>query len=262
MPLLTRLPDPVEAHLLREALEAAGIPAAVRDEFAPVMAGGVSVWVTEAADLPAARAVLEEFGTGGAGGPATRDPMDDNTEGGTGMATTLVVPRPLEGDATPYFFTYIDEVAPEEDVLAVLDGLDRSTAALLAPLSEVQAGHRYAPGKWSVREVVGHLADSERVFAYRALTIARGDGTPMPPFDENAWAAVSNADSRSLADLLGELRAVRAASLALFRSFCAAEWERTGTASGKHLAARALPYIIAGHERHHVTVLRERYGLR
>jgi hypothetical protein len=246
VPLLTRLNDPVEAHLLREALAAAGVAAQVRDEFAPVMAGGVSVWVAEEADLPAARAVLEEFH-----GPWQEDEM----------TTALTVPRPVEGDCAPYFFTYVNEVAADEDVLAVLADLDRTTPALLAPVVAELAGFRYAPGKWSVREIVGHLADSERVFAYRALTIARGDRTALPAFEENEWAQVSNADSRSLADLVGELRAVRAATLALFRSFGAAEWERTGTASGKALTVRALPYIIAGHERHHVAVLRERYGI-
>ncbi len=178
------------------------------------------------------------------------------------MAITRTVPRPVEGDCAPYYFTYINEVAAAEDALAVLADLDRTTPALLAPLPDELAGFRYAPGKWSVREIVGHLADSERVFAYRALTIGRGDKAALPGFEENEWAAVSNADSRPLADLVGELRAVRAASLALFRSFGAAEWERTGTASGKHLAVRALPCIIAGHERHHVAVLRERYGLK
>ncbi len=178
------------------------------------------------------------------------------------MTTTLTVPRPVEGDCAPYFVTSINEVAADEDVLAVLADLDRTTPALLAPVLDELAGFRYAPGKWSVREVVGHLSDAERVFAYRGLTIARGDTTALPGFGEDEWAAVSNADSRSLADLVGELRAVRAATLALFRSFGAAEWERTGTASGKPLAVRALPYIVAGHERHHVTVLRERYGLK
>lgn len=177
------------------------------------------------------------------------------------MTTTLTVPRPVEGDCAPYFFTYINRIAADEDVLAVLADLDRSTPALLAPVLDELAGFRYAPGKWSVREVVGHVSDAERVFAYRALTIARGDTTSLPAFEENEWAEVSNADSRSLADLVGELHAVRAASLALFRGFGAAEWERAGTASGKHLAVRALPYIIAGHERHHVEVLRERYGI-
>lgn len=177
------------------------------------------------------------------------------------MTTTLTVPRPVEGDCAPYYFTYINEIAADEDVLAVLADLDRTTPALLAPVLDELAGFRYAPGKWSVREVVGHMTDAERVFAYRALSIARGDQTALPGFEENEWAEVSNAGSRSLADLVGELRAVRASTLALFRSFGAAEWERTGTASGKHVAVRALPYIIAGHERHHVAVLRERYGV-
>ena len=178
------------------------------------------------------------------------------------MTTTLAVPRPIEGDCAPYYFTYINEVAADEDILAVLADLGRSTGALLAPLQEAQAGHRYAPGKWTVREVIGHLADSERVFTYRALTIGRGDRTALPGFEENEWAAASNADSRSLADLACELQAVRSATLALFRSFGPAEWERTGTANGQPLAVRALPWIVAGHERHHLQVLRERYGVR
>jgi hypothetical protein len=177
------------------------------------------------------------------------------------MDTTLAVPRPVEGDCAPYYFTYINEIGTDEDILAVLAGLERSTPARLGALSEAQAGHRYAPGKWSVREVIGHVADSERVFAYRALTIARGDTTALPGFDENPWAEVSKADQRPLVDLLAELRAVRAASLALFQGFGAAEWERSGTASGKPVTVRALPYIIAGHERHHLAVLRERYGI-
>ncbi len=177
------------------------------------------------------------------------------------MTSTLAVPRPVEGDCAPYYFTYINEIGGDEDVLAVLADLDRTTPALLDPLTEAQAGHRYAPGKWSVREVVGHVTDAERVFTYRALTIARGDRTALPSFEENEWAAASNADARSRAHPGGEHRALRAATLARVRSVGAAEWERTGTASGKHVAARALPYIIAGHERHHVAVLRERYGL-
>ena len=172
----------------------------------------------------------------------------------------LSLSRPAADESAPFYRGYIDQV-PGEQIGEYLRTQAAEVERLLGPLDDAAARFRYAPGKWSVREVVGHLSDAERVFAYRALTIARGDRTALPAFEEDAWAAVSNADSRSLADLVGELRAVRAATLALFRSFGAAEWERTGTASGKHLAVRTLPYIIAGHERHHVAVLRERYGI-
>lgn len=177
------------------------------------------------------------------------------------MTATLTVPRPVAGDHLPYYDTYISKVGENEDVVAVLADLRRSTAALLASVSEAQASHRYAPGKWSVREVIAHVADSERVFAYRLLSIARGDGTPLPGFDENKWAEVSNAEARPLADVAAELAAVRDATLALVRSLDATGWERKGTANGVGVAARSLPYIIAGHERHHLAVLRDRYGV-
>ncbi|MGH7586828.1 MAG: DinB family protein [Gemmatimonadales bacterium] len=177
------------------------------------------------------------------------------------MTATLTVPRPVAGDHLPYYDTYITKVGEHEDVIAVLADLRRSTAAQLASMSETQASHRYAPGKWSVREVIAHVADSERVFGYRLLSIARGDATPLPGFDENKWAEISNAETRPLADVAAEFAAVRDATLALVRSLDAAGWERRGTANGVGVAARSLPYIIAGHERHHLSVLAERYGV-
>lgn len=177
------------------------------------------------------------------------------------MTATLTVPRPVAGDHLSYYDTYISKVGENEDVVAVLADLRRSTAALLASVSEAQASHRYAPGKWSVREVIAHVADSERVFAYRLLSIARGDATPLPGFDENKWAEVSNAETRPLAAVAAELAAVRDATLALVRSLDASGWERKGTANGVGVAARSLPWIIAGHERHHLAVLRDRYGV-
>ena len=167
----------------------------------------------------------------------------------------------MAGDHLPYYYTYINNVGEHEDVVAVLADLRQSTAALLASISEAQASHRYAPGKWSVREVIAHVADSERVFAYRLLSIARGETTPLPGFDENKWAEVSNAETRPLPDVAAEFAAVRDSTLALVRSLDAAGWERRGTANGVGVAARSLPYIIAGHERHHLGVLRERYGV-
>ncbi len=168
--------------------------------------------------------------------------------------------RPASNEYAPFYGTYVDGV-PEGDLLGFLATQAAETAALLARVSEEKSHFRYEPGKWTIREVTGHLSDSERVFTYRALTFARADPTALPPFDENAWAASSNAESRPMSTLLEELQLVRAASLALFRGFSATEWERWGTASGKTITVRALAYIVGGHERHHVRVLRDRYGL-
>ena len=166
--------------------------------------------------------------------------------------------RPATGDYAPYYARYIDQV-PDGDFTALLERQARETVSLLRGISENQSRHRYAPDKWSIREVVGHVADSERVFTYRALSFARGDTNVLPGFDENAWGAATNADSRSLADLIDEFAAVRAASLALFRGFSDKELSRSGTASGQRVTVAALAYIVAGHERHHVKILKERY---
>jgi len=170
------------------------------------------------------------------------------------------IARPETDEMPPHFVGYITTVT-ENDPVAVLAAQIDVTAALLRGVSDVDALKRYAPGKWSVKEVVGHLADTERIFAYRALRIARGDETPLPGFDENAYVPPAKFDGRPLADLVADLRTVRAASLALFRSFDADAWRRRGTASGKPVSVRALGYVIPGHERHHVEILKTRYGL-
>ena len=168
--------------------------------------------------------------------------------------------HPEAGEYAPYYARYIERV-PEGDLL---DGLRRQnieTARLLSGLDGSRALHRYEPGKWSVKEVVGHLADAERVFAYRALRFARADETPLPPFEENAYVPAGGFDRRSLPSLLDELASVRAASLTLFSSFDQAAWMRMGTASGHRVSVRALACIILGHELHHLSILRERYGI-
>jgi uncharacterized protein (TIGR03083 family) len=169
--------------------------------------------------------------------------------------------RPEQDEIPSHYVGYIARV-PEADPVAVLAAQIDETAALLRPLSETEALKRYAPGKWSVKEVVGHLTDTERIMAYRALRIARADETPLPSFDENAFVPPAKFDARSLADLVADLRTVRAATLALFRSFDAEAWRRRGTASGKSVSVRALGFMIPGHERHHVEILKTRYGLR
>jgi hypothetical protein len=170
----------------------------------------------------------------------------------------MLIARPDVSEYAPFYAGYVSKV-PDGDVLDLLARQADETAALLSGLSETQAAFRYAPGKWSVKQVVGHIADAERVFAYRALRIARADQTPLASFDENAWMPNANFDARTLADLLSELRAVRQSTLALYRSFTPEAVVRRGTASQKDISVRALVYITAGHERHHVGVLREKY---
>jgi uncharacterized protein (TIGR03083 family) len=171
------------------------------------------------------------------------------------------VGRPESDEIPAHFVGYIGRV-PENDPVAVLAAQIDVTAALLRGLSEADALKRYAPGKWSVKEIVGHLADTERIMAYRALRIARGDETPLPGFDENAYVPPAKFDARPLADLISDLRATRGATLALFRGFDGDAWRRRGTASGKAVSVRAIGYMIPGHERHHVEILKTRYGLR
>ncbi len=165
--------------------------------------------------------------------------------------------RPTADEAAPFYHRYIDAV-PGGNVRATLAAQIAVTATLV---DGADAEHAYAPGKWSVRQVVQHLADTERIFATRLLRIARGDATPQLGFDENAYAEATASDARPLSNVVGELRAVRASTLALLGGLPAEAWSRTGTASGHLVSVRALVWIAAGHERHHAAILRERYGL-
>lgn len=169
-----------------------------------------------------------------------------------------MIPRPDASEHLPYYGKYVDRV-PDGDLLQTLRVQLDETLALVRGLPEERGGHRYAPGKWSIREVLSHVIDAERIFAYRALRIGRGDATPLASFDENTYAAASNADARTLADLAEELEHVRLGNLALFRGLDDDALARRGTASGGEVSVRALAWIIAGHERHHVALLRERY---
>ena len=172
--------------------------------------------------------------------------------------TAAAIPRPAAAEYDSYYGRYIDKV-PEGDLLRTLEDQARETQRLLASLSDAKALHRYAAGKWSIKEVIGHVADTERVYAYRALRFARADATALPGFDENAWVPAGSFDARSLADLAAELDAVRRATLALFRGLDAAALSRRGTANDAAVSVRAIAWIIAGHERHHVALLHERY---
>lgn len=166
--------------------------------------------------------------------------------------------RPGPGEYAPFYAGYVARV-PDGDVLATLEAQLREAVSLLEGVPAGREGHRYAPGKWSVREVVGHVADAERIFAYRALRFARGDRTPLPGFEENGYVRAAGSDARPLAELTGELRTVRLATLSLFRGLPAEAWSRSGEASGAPVTVRALAWIAAGHAAHHLHVLRERY---
>ena len=176
------------------------------------------------------------------------------------MPATAAIPRPAADEFFDYYGKYIEKV-PGDDALSALSGQIADTSRLLRPLDGARALHRYAPGKWSVKEVIGHLSDTERVFAYRALRIGRGDTTPLAGFDETKYVPMACFDARPLADVLEELESVRTASLALFRSFDAAALARRGTANDKTVSVRALAWIVAGHELHHRGLLIERYGI-
>jgi uncharacterized damage-inducible protein DinB len=169
-----------------------------------------------------------------------------------------MIPRPDASEHLPYYGKYIDRV-PDGDLLQTLRAQLDDTLSLVRGLDEAQGGHAYAPGKWSIRGVLNHVVDAERIFAYRALRIARGDGTPLESFDENAYADQANADARTLADLADEMEHVRRSTLSLLGSLDDEALARRGTASGGVVSVRALAWIIAGHERHHVALLRERY---
>ena len=172
--------------------------------------------------------------------------------------TDLRATRPGPEEDAPYYGTSIGKVA-DGDVVATMRRQIGETLAMLRTIPEARGGHRYAEGKWSIREVIGHMSDSERIFAYRALRFARGDQTALPGFDENVFVAGSRFDERTIASILSEFEAVRAATVALFDSLTPEEWTRHGTASGKGMSVRGVAWVIAGHELHHRGVLKERY---
>lgn len=169
----------------------------------------------------------------------------------------LLIARPAPTEYAPYYGGYIDLVG--DDLLGDLRRNGEATHRLLGTLPESRGDFRYAPGKWSVKEVLGHLVDGERVFAYRALRFARRDETPVPGFDQDAWVPGGDFGGRTLRSLLDEHHAVRAASLALFENLPEEAWDRVGTANDQRISVRALAFVIAGHEAHHQGILRDRY---
>lgn len=166
--------------------------------------------------------------------------------------------RPAPDEHAPFYAGYVAEAGGTD----LVEELERQSIALVAMLRdtpESRGGFRYAAGKWSLREVVNHVCDAERVFAFRLLWFARGAPAELPGFDENAWVPASGAEQRTLADLAAELAAIRKATIAMIKPLQDEAMMRRGTANGKEISARALAWIIAGHATHHERVLKERY---
>jgi DinB family protein len=175
--------------------------------------------------------------------------------------TTTTAPTATRPEATehhPYYSKYI-ALVPETDALLALESQMAEALELLRTIPESKGDHRYGPDKWTIKEVIGHLIDGERVFAYRALRFARADETPLPGFEENDYVPNGSFGRRTIADLAAEWALVRRANLAMFRGLEAAAWRRIGKANDSPVSVRALAYIIAGHGRHHIAILRERY---
>jgi hypothetical protein len=168
------------------------------------------------------------------------------------------VNRPEPTEYADFYANYISQV-PGSDALSVLEAQRVQMLQLFAGRSERDGSFRYAPGKWTVKEVLGHITDAERIFTYRALRIGRGDQTPLPTFEQDDFVRNGEFGKRTLSGLVEEFAAVRGASLALFRSFQEEAWPRRGVASQKEVTVRALAFITAGHQIHHRTILEERY---
>ncbi len=170
-----------------------------------------------------------------------------------------MITKPLEGEYVPYFMTYIQLVPDGADVLECMEDNMMDTEELILSLPKKKHEFRYAEGKWTIKEIIQHLIDTERIFCYRALCFARAETTPLPGYEENDYAANSFANNRDIDSLLDEFDQVRSCTLSLFKSFDKTVYEKTGISNGHPLSVRAIAYILAGHELHHMNVIRERY---
>jgi Protein of unknown function (DUF664). len=170
----------------------------------------------------------------------------------------MIINRPEATEYPPYYERYISLV-PQSDIVKTLQEQLDETLKLLRDIPESQAGFRYAPDKWSIKELVGHVIDGERVFAYRALRFARNDKTPLPGFEQDDYIQNASFDDCTLSDLADEFESVRRSSVFLFKQLNQEAWLRKGTANESEASVRAIAYIIAGHELHHRSILRERY---
>jgi hypothetical protein len=169
--------------------------------------------------------------------------------------------RPAETEYAPSYAGYVSQAIDSDDVVATLEQQRQELAALPQRVTANRETYRYADGKWSIREVLGHLGDSERVFGYRLFCISRGETQSLPGFDENVYTASSGADRRPLGDLVAELLILRDANLKVLHNLDDDAWSRSGVANNKPITVRAVAYVLAGHCRHHLGVLRDRYGV-
>lgn len=169
-----------------------------------------------------------------------------------------MIGTPDRTEAAEFYFTYIDK-ARTNDILGHLDAQTEELIALFSTISEERSLYRYEPIKWSIRESLNHINDTERVFSFRAFWIGRGGEAPLPGFDQDHFAANADADDHSWAHHVEEFRAVRAATMILLRSLPAEAWSRVGTASGNPVTTRAMAFMIAGHAEHHRRIILERY---
>jgi hypothetical protein len=169
-----------------------------------------------------------------------------------------VAARPEPGEYAAFYETYISKVKGN-NILSILEAQRLQMAQLFAAHTERDGNFRYAPDKWTVKEVLGHVTDSERIFAYRALRIARGDQTPLQGFEQDDYVRGGNFGERTLVDLAEEFVLVRAATIAFFKSLQKDAWARRGVANKNEVTVRALAFIVAGHELHHRQILEERY---
>jgi len=174
------------------------------------------------------------------------------------MISKTIMARPTEDEYGPYYGKYISLV-PHQDLIQVLLDQKGNTVQLLKSISEDRAGGRYAPDKWSIKEVVGHICDTERIMAYRALRISRGDQTPLPGFEQDDYVRMACFDLRQLDELTSEFMSIRDTTLSWLRGLDKQAFQRRGIANNMSVSVLALAYIIAGHERHHIGILRERY---
>jgi uncharacterized damage-inducible protein DinB len=176
-----------------------------------------------------------------------------------GLRSLRVIEKPGEGEYPAYAHIYIDLLPDDGLILKHLEDNLAFTRKFVTSLPDARLLHRYAEGKWTIKETLGHVVDDERIYVYRALRFARHDSTELPGFDQDQYAQHSEANKRDARDLLDEFTLVRQATIAFFNSLGDAALMRTGAADGHHVSVRALAYHIAGHELHHMNIIKERY---
>jgi hypothetical protein len=172
--------------------------------------------------------------------------------------SSTAVERPNPEEYAEAYHNYVSKV-PGSDVIGFLEEQLKSVSALLRGIDDAKAGSAYQPGKWTIKELVGHLIDSERVFAYRALVFARNDTAALPGFDQDLWVQGASYANLPMAEIIDEFESLRRSTILQLRHFDAAAWDRRGTANDKKMTTRAAAYVIAGHTQHHVDILKSRY---